>query len=168
MFWTPGCWTRIQNFYIPNKYCRLETIKRLKLVQWIQWIIPGTVPSSLCDLGYESPLEDLLISGNEFTGNLDLGWCNNLVFIDAQRNKVIYLKYDHVLCIYTFVLISCYPLAQVLWRASWHKGVPVTSHCPSCTQQLQWNYSSWLHHRIFINYWSQHGEQSVSIWNGTF
>lgn len=48
---------------------------------------PGTVPSSLCNLGYNSPLEDLLISGNQLTGNLDLGWCNNLVFIDAQRNK---------------------------------------------------------------------------------
>ena len=46
----------------------------------------GTVPSSLCQLGYDSPLEDLLISGNLLTGNLNIGWCNNLVFIDGQKN----------------------------------------------------------------------------------
>ena len=43
----------------------------------------GSVPQ-LCQLGFDSPLTDLLISGNYLTGNLNMGWCNNLIFIDAM------------------------------------------------------------------------------------
>lgn len=43
----------------------------------------GPVPRKLCGATPGSLLSVLILGHNQLTGDLDLGWCNNLVFLDT-------------------------------------------------------------------------------------
>ena len=69
------------------EWCRLPSslgfMTGLKEVEVTNNQLNDTLPV-LCQMGPNSPLTDLLISGNEFSGEMYIGWCPNLVFINAN------------------------------------------------------------------------------------
>ncbi|GAX78739.1 hypothetical protein CEUSTIGMA_g6176.t1 [Chlamydomonas eustigma] len=50
--------------------------------------ITGSVPGSLCSLGLNSPLINLLLLNNQLTGTLNISACGNLNYIDVTNNQL--------------------------------------------------------------------------------